>query len=370
MSDDLGAITELGGAAAIELAASALIERGANPVPCKNCSAPVIGSYCGVCGQERETHHHTLRHLLHDLFKEMGSFDGRLVQTIVALLFRPGELALAFHQGRTRRYMPAVRLYLFSSLVFFLVLSTTHIALFQIELQEVSNAYTVKALPNGRVAILSNGKLTSMPAVVAQNDRNLAPGSHSGLTTRLHFFQPIGKFHQRITPQGWAHIAELKADILKGVGNDKHAWIARNAIATIEKLARDPAALNGPLTVWIPRVFFLLLPLFALLLALFYVRQRREFYFVDHLVFSLVFHSFVFAVLIVAIGAAQILPGGRVAQLVFAAMGLYLLLAVRNFYRQGWVISVIKFAVVSFIYTFFILAPALIFVFVTGIIEG
>jgi hypothetical protein len=146
--------------------------------------------------------------------------------------------------------------------------------------------------------------------------------------------------------------------------------MARNALATVEKLARDPAALNGPLTTWIPRVFFLLLPLFALLLALFYWRQRRKFYFVDHLVFSLAFHSFVFALLIVAIGAAQILAGGFVAELFFLAVVLYLLLAIRRFYAQGWVISVIKFAVVSFVYTVFFLMPALALVLVTGIIEG
>lgn len=373
MSDDLGAITELGGAAALEMAASVLAERGAKPTPCKNCGAPVLASFCGVCGQERETHRHTLWHLLRDLASELGSFDSRVLRTTFALLFRPGELPLAFREGRTRRYMPALRLYLFVTLLFFLTLSVAGIALFQIELQEVPNAYTVKALPNGRLAIQSSGKFTPMPAIVAEKaarEKTLAPGPHSGLTTHVHFFQPIGRFHQRITPEGWARIAELKKDVLKGVGNDKHAWIARNAIATIEKLARDPAALNGPLTVWIPRVFFLLLPLFALLLALFYWRQRRKFYFVDHLVFSLAFHSFVFALLIVAIGAAQILAGGIVAELFFLATVVYLLIAMKRFYDQGWVISVVKFAVVTFIYTVFFLMPALIFVFVYGIIEG
>ncbi|HEX3430603.1 MAG TPA: DUF3667 domain-containing protein [Rhizomicrobium sp.] len=372
MTDDFGAIAELGGAAAVELAASALAERGAKPVKCKNCGAPVLADYCAVCGQERDTHRHTLWHLLHDVASELGSFDSRVLRTFFALLFQPGELPLAFREGRTRPYMPALRLYLFTSLLFFLVLSAAGIALFQIELQEVPNAYNVIALPNGRLEILSNGKLTPMPAIVAQkaHDKNLSPGSHSGLTTHVHFFEPIGRFHQRITPEGWARIAELKADVLKAVGNDKHGWMARNALAMVEKLARDPAALNGPFTTWIPRVFFLLLPLFALLLALFYWRQRRKFYFVDHLVFSLVFHSFVFALLIVAIGAAQLLAGGIVAELFFLAAGVYLLIAIRRFYGQGWVISLIKFAVTSFVYTVFFLMPALAFVLVTGIIEG
>src|SRR5438045_5769119 len=171
MTDDVGAITELGGAAAIELAASALAERGARPGKCKNCGAPVLAAYCAVCGQERNTHRRTLRHLLHDLVSELGSFDSRLLRTVIALLFKPGELPLAFREGRTRRYMPALRLYLFTSLLFFLVLSAAGIALFQIELQEVPNAYTVKATGNGGVALVSNGKVTPVPAIVAGSAR-------------------------------------------------------------------------------------------------------------------------------------------------------------------------------------------------------
>ena len=46
MTDDFGAIAELGGAAAIEIAASALAEHGATASKCRNCGAPVIGAYC------------------------------------------------------------------------------------------------------------------------------------------------------------------------------------------------------------------------------------------------------------------------------------------------------------------------------------
>jgi hypothetical protein len=43
----------------------------------------------------------------------------------------------------------------------------------------------------------------------------------------------------------------------------------------------------------VPRVFFLFLPMFAVLLKLFY---RRQGYYLDHLVFSLYYHAFVFLV--------------------------------------------------------------------------
>jgi Protein of unknown function (DUF3667) len=373
MPDDFGAIAELGGAAAIEIAASALAERGAAAAKCRNCGAPMIGAYCAVCGQERDGHRRSLFKLLHDLFEEIVSFDSRVLRTIVALLVEPGELPLAFNEGRSRRYMPAIRLYLFVSLLFFLTLSATGMALVQIELQEVPNAYTVKSLPNGDVVVVSHGKASNpIPAKVVREDteKSLSPGVHSGLTTGVHFFGGIGQFHQRITPQGWARIAQVKASVLRAVGNDRHGWMARNALATIEKLARDPAALNAPLTTWIPRVFFLLLPLFATLLALFYVRQRRQFYFVDHLVFSLSIHTFVFAILILAIGAAQLLAGGVVAEIIFLSIGVYLFIALKRFYRQGWIITTVKFGVISFVYAVFVLVPALVFVLVTGFIEG
>jgi hypothetical protein len=373
MASDLGAVAELGGAAAVEFAASALAERGARTATCHNCGVPVIGAYCAVCGQERDGHRRSLLDLLHDLVSEIASFDSRILRTTLALLVEPGELPLAFNQGRTRRYVPAIRLYLFVSLLFFLTLSMTGIALVQIELQEVPNAYAVKRLPDGNVVVVSHGKTSSsIPAAVVREDTegSLSPGIHAGLTTGIHFFGRVGQFHQRITPEGWARIAQLKTSVLRAVGNDRNGWVARNALATIEKLARDPAALNGPLTTWIPRVFFLLLPLFGVLLALFYIRQRRQYYFVDHLVFSLSIHSFVFAILILAIGAAQMLPGGAVAKIILLSLGVYLFIALKRFYGQGWVITTAKFAALSFVYTIFVLLPALVFVLATGFIEG
>ena len=51
MVDDLEAIVELSGAAAVELAASALAERGTKAAHCANCGRPLLGPYCAVCGQ-------------------------------------------------------------------------------------------------------------------------------------------------------------------------------------------------------------------------------------------------------------------------------------------------------------------------------
>ena len=61
---------ETGGAAALEMAAVAALERGQKIVPCRNCGAPVLGIYCGECGQAVDTHRRSVIHLLHDLLAD------------------------------------------------------------------------------------------------------------------------------------------------------------------------------------------------------------------------------------------------------------------------------------------------------------
>ena len=134
---------------------------------------------------------------------------------------------------------------------------------------------------------------------------------------------------------------------------------------------RDPAALDGPLTTWIPRVFFLLLPLYALLLHCSMCGSASSFISWTTSFFRLRSTVSSFAMLIVAVAAAQILVGRPRCTLIFLADGrLYLLLALKRFYRQGWFITAVKFACISFIYTVVFLVPALISVLVTGILEG
>ena len=60
-----------------------------------------------------------------DLVKEAFELDGRLLQSLKLLLFQPGALAREFSANRRASYVSPVRLYLFSSLMFFAVLSLT-----------------------------------------------------------------------------------------------------------------------------------------------------------------------------------------------------------------------------------------------------
>lgn len=365
--DGLDAISETAGAAAVEIAVAALVERGGKIYPCTNCAAPLIGPYCAACGQPIETHRRSVFVLLHDFVKDVASFDSRILRTARGLLFNPGELPLAFREGRTQPYVPAVRLYLFVSLAFFVILGFTHIAI-------------VQFVPEARlekVVVINGQRYLVTPADTDPDDKTKVPKwldlskpHYSVSVNSMVFFAREGAYHSNVPD---AAVKDLEDRIAHETGtakNPKAVWFKTTIRRTVEGLAKDPAALNGALTAWIPRALFFLLPAFALLLAVFYWRQRRKFYFVDHLVFSLSFHTFAFALLLAAAGLAQILSGAVIAVIVALALSVYLLIAMKRFYGQNWFWTSTKWFTIEFFYATSFIFPALITILVMAVLYG
>jgi hypothetical protein len=382
--EELEGILEIGAVAAVELAASTMAARGEKPMTCLNCGKPMIGPYCAICGQPHNTHRRTLKHLVQEVVKDIVSFDSRILRTTKALLWQPGELPKAFREGRTQPYVPAVRLYLFVSLLFFLFLSVTGLAFVQLGLQIHSEKFTHDQA--GNVIRIVNGKPTAVTGFKSDAKGNVSltvphasnvkipdmkADGHTitnTVTTKVTFFERIGHLKSTVSPDVKAALEQIQKEAL----SDKEADgpLTRGIYSTLTKLETDPAALNGPLTTWIPRILFVLLPLFAALLALFYRKQRKDFLFVDHLVFSLTMHSFVFVVLIGAAVAAQVLSSGWLAVLTWVVISVYFFLSLKYFYGQGWVKTGFKSVGITFIYVLFFLSPALAIAVVASVVGG
>jgi Protein of unknown function (DUF3667) len=373
---DLEAILETGAAAGVELAASKLAGSGQPPDKCPNCGVTMTGPYCHMCGQEADTHRRSIWSLFHDLVDVVTNLDSRILRTVIALVAEPGELPCAFREGRTRRYIPPLRLYFVVSLIFFLVLGLGHIAILQLQVvgsveklqyDSQGNAY----LPNPAYDPGDPDTKFMPKRIPIPKDEISKSGMHYSFGTRPYFFAPIGSHPSKLTADELHQLREKRANVVvnvaTGPGQAKKVaeakkiggWVETHIFAGFRRVAANPAALNGPLTTWIPRVLFLLLPLYALLLAAFYWRQRKNFYLVDHLVFSLSVHTFAFVALIAAVGLAQILSGGWVFLFLLVAIGAYVLLSLRRFYEQGWFMTGVKFVFISGIYTVFFLLPAL-----------
>ena len=86
--------------------------------PCKNCGTELEGWYCYNCGQNADTHHRSILHLIWEAIEGMFHLDGRLANTLPLLFFRPGKLAKDYMEGRIVRHVPPFRTFLVALLLF------------------------------------------------------------------------------------------------------------------------------------------------------------------------------------------------------------------------------------------------------------
>jgi hypothetical protein len=94
----------------------------------------------------------------------------------------------------------------------------------------------------------------------------------------------------------------------------------------------------------VPKAMFVLLPIFALLLKGIYYRSRR--YYVEHLVFALHAHAFLFALLTIM----QIPILHPINPILFLWIPLYLFLAMRRVYEQGFFKTLLKMSILGVCY--------------------
>jgi len=99
----------------------------------------------------------------------------------------------------------------------------------------------------------------------------------------------------------------------------------------------------------IPVTMFLILPMFAFLLKLFYIRRNRLF--VEHMVFTLHIHSFIFFLLAIAFCVYMFANQKDAMWVAFILQALYVFLAFKNVYKQSWIKTFIKFLGIGFFYT-------------------
>lgn len=208
---------------------------------CLNCghSLPEGDAFCGRCGQEAREQGESLASFFKHFLSDYFTFDSKIGRSFFPLLFKPGFLTAEFLAGRRVRYIPPLRLYIFISIVFFLVLGL-----------------------EGR--------------------------ERGDLDEEALFWDRFFEVH-------------------------------------------------------LPRIFFLLLPMFALILQLLNIRSQRNGY-VRHFVFALHLHAFAFVAALVYIALSELLikvSWQAVNPYIGAVFGLYLLgylyFAIRRVYgRNPW----------------------------------
>ncbi len=104
----------------------------------------------------------------------------------------------------------------------------------------------------------------------------------------------------------------------------------------------------------IPTMMLCCIPLFALVLKMLYIRKGR--YYVEHLVYALHVHTFLYlgatVIVLISLALAQVSDAIRAIFATFAGIAMFVLvfLSIRRVYGEGWFLSTFKFLLGSIAY--------------------
>lgn len=272
---------------------------------CKNCSTELIGNYCHQCGQAAADPRKSVKEVFVSLLAAFINWDGKLFRTIRLLLFKPGILTAYYLQGKRQAYHEPLRLFLFSSFIFFFLL------IFQLtNLEKNTRQLNFYALNDTTVIVQMPWYTDTLYGYTIQND-----------------------------------------EIINLESNTSDVVLSKNILSDFIYRFKSN----------ISYIFWFSLPLFALALKIIY---RKKYFLWDHWIFSLHFYSFVFIISILVL-LIQItlnlfhLSSETITEwlviLVLISSWAYSITAQKNVYQESWKKTIAKNLILGFILYFVIL---------------
>lgn len=311
---------------------------------CANCGAPLGGEFCAACGQRNEPHVHTLGHFAAEAFESVTHADSRLWRTLGYLLVKPGRLSRDFFSGRRARYLPPFRLYLVISLLFFLVAGMSG----------------MKIETEGRVSDDSVAGLNSAADSLEKQFPNTPGIADTAAELRKEAAQQQAELDGKAPARSLAEVREKNRDrvqvgFCEGVGppGANASWGKQALSGYCQKISNmSGKALLESIVHNIPRAMFVFLPLLAAFMKLLYWRPKR--YYVEHLLFLVHNHCFVFLAMTIMVLMTRIpVIGGQLGLLETAVslyMVWYIFRAMRVYYDQSRWMTFGKYVLIGFAY--------------------
>jgi hypothetical protein len=285
---------------------------------CTNCGChypPDADNFCPRCGQENHNRAIPLSHLFAEFFESVLHFDSKAYKTLRSLLFHPGELTAAFVTGKRVAFVAPIRLYVFISFVFFLVLS----------------AVTSRSRePQGAV------------------------GEPAGNHLNVSFYN--------IDVNALRGLTEIACDSLMAAYTIEPTTLNAYAVKQMIRIANEGThAFFHTVIKNASYAMFFLMPLFALLL--FLIERQARPYYVSCLVGSIHFHCFLFTLLLVVVLATNLPGTGYLILLGLLIPPIYLFAMLKRLYRQSIPTTLGKTLAVGLLYIVVILSGTILTIF-------
>jgi len=361
---------------------------------CANCGAPMHGPYCYACGQPEKGMIRQLASVMHDVLDTVFNIDSRVFRSLVPLYFRPGYLTLEYFAGRRVRYVTPFRLFFFLCIVAFFAIQVAlnlgdekfnfnHLG----DNGDIDSAMTTSDVEK-RVAKELGGidkaiSVPEMPPATVDSLQKARAKIQKRADDRLAYLKSREEARakgEKLPPDPNAKDSEgeiqfdgkpwdpaahpIKVAWLPDFANAELNDMAGRAKENIVAAKKDPRRLIEAVFSRLPWTLGILMPLFAVLLKIVYIFKRRLY--MEHLMVALHSHAFIFmSLLLLAIlamlkkWALTSAPGvewliSLLRDAVWIWLPIYLFLMQKRVYRQGWIMTTIKYSIIGICYTIII----------------
>ena len=332
---------------------------------CTNCQYAFVpeepDEFCPRCGQQNHPVIIGFGHMVEEFLEGVFHFDGKVFRTAGLLLFKPGELTRRYLAGQRMPYVPPLRLYVFLSFVYFLLLSA-------------DTAHSVSSVKFGKgnnininIGGAEAGEDEEAPMSKAQADsvrailEKVKPDTVRFLKFNKKALLEMSVADIERLP---AKITDAQVDSILASQKVPNTFLRR---LLIKRMVRWHAASTEEIVHQLLRglsiLLFLLMPLAALLLKLAYFRQHR--YYISHLIFAVHLQCFVLVLLVLLLVLGWLHVWGIVKAAVLLYGVAYLVLALKRVYAQGWLKTLAKSVVLAFSYSM-VLVFAMVLVLALG----
>lgn len=333
---------------------------------CLNCGTRLQDLYCQHCGQKDIPRRQTMRELIENFIGSFYSFESKFFRTVRYLLFKPGFLPKEYTAGKRESYYHPARAYVFISFVFFLLLFSLPDGEEETNqsMTEQDKIEFEEGMHGMREGLLQSGLDTAIVDSIYRASTQLDTGNQQIKVDRNGIKKKKSNKGFSLTESEFKSIGEYDSIQSTLPQSERDGWFMRRlnirSIELNQKYSGDDAGkrfgadFGQAFLDNFSKVLFYLLPIFALLLkALYY---RRDFFYSEHLVFTIYYYNFFYLAATLYL-LVDYIPwiGGLLTAAIIIWILIYLPIAMKRMYEQSWRKTIFKYFLFVFTFSFCLL---------------
>ncbi|MDO6390426.1 DUF3667 domain-containing protein [Pontibacter sp. BT731] len=315
---------------------------------CLNCGVTVTDKFCPNCGQENLELREDFLHLVLHSVGHYFHFESKFFNSLVPLFTKPGYLTKEYFAGRRASHLNPISLYIFISILFF----------FLFTLNSNSKKKDIIKEQAAEENTITKAEAEQLKTVVGNAiSQKAGEQTYAMLGQAQAISDAAGKPREAAVPAKPGGTGEDDSMNITVFGSKDN--VVSNSLQTKIRTVMDDdlkrELFKNKLVSHLPKMMFILLPLFALILKL--VSYRSKKYYVEHLIYSIHVHSFLFLFGAVLIVLDWILPffSDWIELFGLVVIFWYIYRSMRNIYRSSRWRTIYKFFLLAFAYSFLML---------------